>query len=355
MRPARPRPEGGRHPPDPRRCGRSRGVTARGAVLGHAATRLRTARSRVMTPSRSQVDPRRRGFQPWVGGSSIVEPVGNAFLDGFETACRRPTPAAVLEELARTPEQWRGFAAEGAAMATTVRSRLEPWNRGVLDELLRRGDEHTYLMHVGVGWAMARLPRRWWPDVVGLDRAMVPLVLDGFAFHEVFFSTRKVLDARSTGFPLDAWPGGARSATQHLAQGVGRGLWFVAGGSEDSLATLVGRFAEDQHASLWAGVGLAMTYAGGRDADGLRAVLDAAGRHRAWVRQGCAFAVEARARASTTTAHTRLAAEVLCGRTVDDVVSVVDRHRPRVPRGGPGNWLAYEGWRVGLAGELGDG
>lgn len=330
-------------------------MTAPGAVLDRAADRLRSARSRVMTPSRSQLDPRRRGFDPWVEGSSIVEPVGNAFLDGFEIACRRPTPAGVLDELSRLAPRWRGFAAEGAAMATAIRSRLEPWNRGLLDELVRQSDEHTYLVHVGVGWAMARLPRRLWPDVSRLDRAVVPLVLDGFAFHEVFFDTSTVLDARSTGFPLDAWPGGARSATQHLAQGVGRGLWFVAGGSEHRLRAHVARFPEDQHASLWAGVGLAMTYAGGRGADGMRAVLDAAGGHRAWVRQGCAFAVEARSRASAMVPHSRLAAEVLCGRSCDDVVAVVDRHRPRVPRGGPGNWLAYGEWRVGLAGELGDG
>ncbi|MDO8147757.1 DUF1702 family protein [Isoptericola sp. b515] len=329
-------------------------MTAPTAVLRRASAPWRAARARVMTPSRSQVDPRRRGFHPWTEGNSIVEPVGNAFLDGFAVACHRSTAAAVLEEVGRVSAGRRGFALEGAAMACTLRSRLEPWNRGVLDELLRRADEHTYLAHVGVGWALARLPRPWWPDLARLDRSVVPLVLDGYAFHEVFFRTGAVLGTRSTRFPRDTWPGGPEVATQHLAQGIGRGLWFVAGGSAGRLAGHVQDFPTDQRASLWAGVGLAMTYAGGRGPEGMRAVLAAAGDHRRWVRQGCAFAVEARARSATTVPHTRTAAEVICERPWDDVVSVVDALRPRIPAGGPGNWHAYEEWRAAVADELGD-
>lgn len=324
-------------------------------VLGRAADGLRAARSRLLTPSRTQVETGRRGFHPWAVGPSIVEPVGNAFLDGFALACRAPTTRDLLDDLGRLEPQWRGFAAEGAAMAVTIRSRVEPWSRDALERLLRLGSEHSYLMHVGVGWGLARLPRPLWTDVTVLDRAVVPLVLDGYAFHEVFFRTGSVLDARATRYPLDAWPGGAAEATQHLAQGIGRGLWFVAGGDETGLADLVARFPAAQHASLWAGTGLATAYAGGRDADGMRAVLAASGPHRAWLRQGCAFAVEARARAGTLTPHTRLAAEVLCDRPWQDVVAVVDAHRPRVPDGGPGGWHAYDGWRTALAETFGDG
>jgi enediyne biosynthesis protein E3 len=316
---------------------------------------LREARSRFLTPDEAEVSPARRGFYPWCEGAGIVEPVGLSFIGGFRIGVRQASPVSVIRTLERTIDpDWIGFAAEGAGMAVALRAVLEPWNRGAFDRLLAvSGGRHTYMMHVGLGWALARVPEALWPDLGALDPLVGPLVIDGYGFHEAFFHTRRTLDAKCVVFPTRRWPGHGDEAQQQAMQGVGRGLWFVAGGSEEVIGELIDDHDPRWHASMWAGVGLAATYAGGREEGGLQALRARAGKHLAWLRQGSAFAVEARHRAGTTTAHTGLAAVVLCGRSLDEMTDVVAATRPSPRAVDAGDWGAYERWRSSIALELG--
>lgn len=324
-------------------------------TTGHLMNPLRDLRTRVLTPSLAQIDPERRGFYPWAEGTSIVTPVGTAFLTGFKIGMRKPTPTDIIRTLQSLERAWLGFAAEGAAMAVSVRAMTEPWNRHAFDRLIAvSGGRHTYMMHVGLGWALARMPRQLWPDLRSLDPEIAPLVLDGYAFHQVFFHTRKTLAAGQVDFPLHLWPGDPRQAQQQLMQGLGRGLWFVCGGSERVLADRITDYDTRWHPALWAGVGLAMTYAGGRTRTGLNAVMDLAGPHLPWVRQGSAFAIEARVLGETVTDHTVLAANVICERDVTDLADLVRRHRPAPSATDGGDWTVYEQWRTRIAKELSD-
>ncbi|MBO0611240.1 DUF1702 family protein, partial [Myceligenerans salitolerans] len=241
---------------------------------------------------------------------------------------------------------------------------LEPWHRAAFHELVSvSGGRHSYMMHVGLGWALARMPLPLWPDLRRVDPMIGPLVLDGYGFHEVFFHTAQVLSektvlrnrglSRKRGpFPFDRWPGPREQGIQQLMQGVGRGLWFVSGGSPARLDTIITSFAADQRGSMWAGVGLAATYAGGRDAEALHELREAAGTDLAWLRQGSAFAAEARHRAGTVTAHTPVAVRVLCGTDLDDAVNACAITRPPGQRADRGDWSVYEEWRHRLAEHL---
>lgn len=313
---------------------------------------LRRLRATLTTPGAREVDPVRRGFRPWEAGASIVAPVGRAFLDGYRIAMSEPSAAHTARSLRDLPRQWQGFAAEGAAMAITIRAAVEPWSRQGFAAFETVTDRrHTYMAHVGLGWALARLPRPLWPDLTTLDPAVAPLVLDGYGFHEVFFHSARTLDRRGTAFPVHRWPGGADAARQSLMQGIGRGLWFYAGGSPTGIAGVVARFDRRFSGSLWGGAGLAAAYAGGRDRTALARLLTAAGDDRRWVRQGAAFAVEARHRAGTVNEHTPLASATLCGGPVEDVVGLVRSCRPETRDGAP-DWTAYESWRRDVAAAL---
>src|ERR1022692_1923089 len=57
----------------------------------------------------------------------------------------------------------QGFAFEGAAMALTLLDHFMPVNRGRFHRFLHgEGAPHFYMLHVGAGWAMARLPWLGW-------------------------------------------------------------------------------------------------------------------------------------------------------------------------------------------------
>lgn len=316
-------------------------------------TLVRRLRAALTTPGVREVDPVRRGFRPWEAGASIVAPVGRSFLDGYRIAMSERDAMQTARQLEDLPRSWQGFAAEGAAMAITVRAALEPWSRRefvAFETATQR--RHTYMAHVGLGWALARLPRPLWPDLSTLDTAVAPLVLDGYGFHEVFFHSARTLDRRGTAFPVDRWPGGAEAARQSLMQGIGRGLWFYAGGSPRGIAGIVAQFDQRFSGSLWAGTGLAAAYAGGRDRMALEELLAVAGPDSRWVRQGAAFAVEARHRAGTLNEHTPVAAATLCGGPTEDVVSLVRACRPPEPSGAAPDWATYESWRRSVAAAL---
>lgn len=314
---------------------------------------VRRLRASVTTPNEIEVDPGYRGFYEWREGPSIVPPVGRSFLDGFRIGMRGAGATEAVRQLMQVPREWQGFAAEGAGMSVAIRSAVEPWHRNEFHRLVSvSGGRHTYMMHVGLGWALARLPRPLWPDLSKFDPAVGQLILDGYGFHEIFFNTAKTLRQHTVEFDFDAWPGPVQDAQQQLMQGVGRGMWFVAGGSPQLLHEIFEGFDPKFHSSLWAGTGLAATYAGGRGPEGLNEVLERAGEHAGWVRQGCAFAVDARHRANTTNDHTRLAAHILCGLTVERIVEITTSHRPEPQRVDSGDWGAYEEWRARIAGHL---
>lgn len=332
--------------------------------MSTTADALRRLRANALTPSLREVDPTRRGFYGWESGDSVVRPVGEAFLRGYRIGMEHAGATEVMRGLQDVPVGMQGFAAEGAAMAVAVRGMLEPWRRAEFHRLVSvSGGRHAYMMHVGLGWALARMPLPLWPDLHRVDPMIGPLVLDGYGFHEVFFDTARVLSEKTVlrarglrrergRFPFDRWPGSEQDAVQQLMQGVGRGLWFVCGGSPGRLDTVIRSFAPDRQGSMWAGVGLAATYAGGRDAEGLRELKEAAGTHTGWLRQGSAFAAEARHRAGTTTAHTPVAVRVLCGTDLEEAVRACADTRPPGREADGGDWAVYERWRHRLAERL---
>lgn len=315
-------------------------------------TQLGRVRAKIATPNLREVEPVVRGFYPWAEGASIVEPVGTSFLAGFRIAMEQPGAVATMRGLQDLPREWQGFAAEGAGMATAIRDQAMPGRKNFHKLLSVSGGRHTYMMHVGLGWALARLPRQLWPNLEEYDPAVAPLILDGYGFHEVFFRTECTIRDRTVKFPLEKWPGDPGDAQHQLHQGVGRGMWFVAGGSPLLVSELFDTFPTQYASSLWAGVGLAATYAGGRDTDALAELLHRAGPHAPWVRQGSAFAVEARHRANTINSHTPIAAAALCDSTVERLIDLTAAQRPPAQAADSGDWSIYETWRTNVAAEL---
>ncbi|WP_433496312.1 DUF1702 family protein [Sphaerimonospora sp. CA-214678] len=320
---------------------------------------LRTLRRRIMTPDISETKLATRGFHvKSPEAQDLLETIGATFLTGYGLAAQARTPAEAEEHLERVPLRFRGFAYEGAGMALAVLDALPlPGGRRVETFLSGRGDDHIYMVYVGIGWAMARVPRFRWPRAGTLDPLLRWLVLDGYGFHQAYFHTERYVHRqyRAPAFP---WPsGGAVSpadrayANRAIDQGIGRALWFVAGADAARTVSLIEGFAEQRHPDLYAGAGLAATYAGGADERELRRLREDAGPHRSQIAQGCAFAAEARVRAGLLGPHTTLAAEIFCGTSAEQAALVTRRLRQEQSLQG-GEVPAYEVWRQRVAGEF---
>ena len=313
----------------------------------------RALRRDILTPNLSATRLDVRGFnEKSPAARELLETVGRTFLAGYAYAAEARTVADAEERLEAVDTQFRGFAYEGAAMGFAVRDGLPLGsNRHVERFLAGRGRDHVYMAYVGIGWAMARLPRFRWPRAGSTDPLLRWLVLDGYGFHQAYFRTERYVHQHFQD-PRFPWPGAGQSwyANRAIDQGIGRALWFVAGTDPELAANLIDKFPEARRPDLYSGAGLAATYAGGVSEDELRVLRDRAGQYRAHVAQGSAFAAEARVCAGLVVPHTHVAAGVLCGSTPQEAALICQQTRPAGPV--EGDLPAYEVWRQRIANEF---
>jgi hypothetical protein len=283
----------------------------------------------------------RRGFRlANASARDRLELAGRVFLTGYHEALDEAGPSAKLvNRLERVKPEFRGFAFEGAAMGLTLLDQLSLRRRNRLRDFLNgSGVPHAYMIHVGAGWAFARLHRNIERSSAWMDPLLRWLVVDGYGFHEGYFYSPKYLGAHKGPRRLSNY------GRRVFDQGFGRSLWFVNGAEVDEIRATIQAFPPLRHADLWSGVGLACAYVGGIDRPGLEALQVAAGAYVSHLVQGVAFAAKARQRAGNPALQTELACAVLCGVSADKAANVTDAALEDLPHDSEED-PAYEVWR----------
>ncbi|WP_329060288.1 DUF1702 family protein [Amycolatopsis sp. NBC_01480] len=322
------------------------------------STLIGVLRKRFLSPTFAAVGFAGRGFPvARTDATARLEAVPQAVVCGFEWAVEGASLWEVERRLALIEPEQRGFAYEGATMAFTILDSMPGGGRDRTRELLEGpARPHIFLTYIGIGFAMARLPRPLWKNVlpelsgVPYHPVMSWLAVDGYGFDRAYFDTRRWVGEQAEPEPYP-WAGCPEYFGRAFDQGVGRALWFIHGGRPAAVAEAVGRFAGRRRPDLWSGVGLAATFAGGAGRADLGQLPRAAGEHYDELALGVVFAVKARTYAGHVPAHTRLAAEVLTGRSVPALQEVSDRAEARgEDEGGP--LPRYELWREGIRAEF---
>jgi hypothetical protein len=314
-------------------------------------TTLGSVRRLVMTPALTEVTFRERGFPP--GPAEVaqhLEAIPQAVLCGFEWGVDTRSPWELERRLSLVRPEHLGFAYEGATMACTILDAMRGGRGHKTRDLLDGpGRPHLFLAYIGIGFAMARLPRPLWrrvvPDLTGsapYHPAMSWLAVDGYGFDRAYFDTGRWVDRQHVPAPYP-WQGRPEYFNRAVDQGIGRALWFVHGARPDDVAAGIAAFSPERHADLWSGVGLASTFAGGAERDALRALRRLAGTHRDEVALGMVFAVKARDHAGFVPEHTGWAARALGEVDVDAAVALADDTVVHGDDGGADP--TYELWR----------
>ncbi len=302
---------------------------------------------RLLVLSPDEASFTRRGFTAADSARrDALEAVGRDFIAGYNAALLARDIDDLAEGLATVAQASRGFFAEGAAMGVAIADGLSLRQPQLGTYLTAADRDFTYLAHVGTGWALARMPWRRRAILESLDALHGWLAFDGLGFHDAYFQHARI----AAGWRRETQDYGARV----YDQGVGRALWFVAGGDVSVAARHIAGLDPSRRDDLWSGLGLAMAYAGPAADSEFAAARDIAGASSAAFAQGIAFACEARARARIIPVGTDRAARTVWGRGAEDVAALVRRSRARLPRTAPANLSPrYEIWRVDVAREWG--
>ena len=285
---------------------------------------------------------RKRGFRPGrPEAQAKLEKIGSTFVSGYHAALQSHNTSELAISLSSTELEFSGFAFEGAAMALTLLDRLSPWRQSRFAEFLAGpGEPHAYMLHIGAGWAHARLPwLRYQTNSPArpLDPQLRWLAMDGFGFHEGYFAWSRVGERQLI-------PRGIRGyAARCFDHGLGRSLWFVSCADARRVMQTIARFDRSRRADLWSGIGLACAYAGAYTEGDLTELCSAAEGYGAELAQGAAFAAKARLRAGNLGSHTERACEVICGTSAREAAWVTDTALKNLPQDAAEP--AFEVWR----------
>jgi hypothetical protein len=215
---------------------------------------------------------------------------------------------------------------------------LTPWRkdrwRTFTDDLAQH---HVYMMHVGLGWAFARLRRSVTTHLAQLDPLLGWLVVDGYGFHEGYFDWPRYVERRELPTRLDGY------ALRVFDQGLGRSIWFVKGANVAAVANAINAFPLARRDDLWSGAGLACAYAGGCGRTAIQSLRAAAAVHLPALAQGVAFAAKTRERAANINTHTETVCRVMCGHSAEEAAAITDAALEDLHA--EGELPAYEVWR----------
>jgi hypothetical protein len=248
-----------------------------------------------------------------------LEHIGATFLVGYHAALQEKKLEAVSERLGLVQLEHRGFAYEGAAMALALRDAITFCSNSLTDFMAGAGKRHIYMLHVGAGWACARLPwvrRRMETFICKFDPVLRWLALDGYGFHQGYFHFK---------LPLSSVPNRLSIGARHaFYQGLGRSLWFIHGCDPHQISKTISSFPALYQCDAWSGIGLACAYAGGAALPDLQDLIALAGHFDSALAQGAAFAAKARQLAGNEAAHTEQACAVLAGVSAEQAATVCD-------------------------------
>jgi hypothetical protein len=300
---------------------------------------LGQARKRFLGLSPAEASFAKRGFIAREEKSRRhLEQVGVTFLSGYHAALEESGFVPLASRLATVETELQGFAFEGAAMGLALLDCFTPWRKDRWRTFTERlGQPHIYMMHVGLGWAIARLRRRVTPYLGQLDPLLGWLMVDGYGFHEGYFGWPRYVERQEIPTRLKSYE------RRVFDQGLGRSIWFVKGADVATVASAINAFSSARHDDLWSGVGLACGYAGGCGRAAIESLRTAASEHLPALAQGVAFAAKTRQRAGNLTTHTEAVCRLICEQSAQAAAAITDAALEDLNE--ESGLPAYEVWR----------
>ena len=307
---------------------------------------LGRARKRFLGLSPAEASFAKRGF---VAGEDQarerLERIGFTFLSGYHAALEETGSVSLARRLTTVETDLRGFAFEGAAMGLALLDCFTPWQKNRWRTFTERlATPHIYMMHVGLGWALARLRRGVTSHLARLDPLLCWLVVDGYGFHEGYFGWPQYIERQAIPARLDGYE------RRVFDQGLGRSMWFVKGANVAAIASAIHAFPSARRDDLWSGAGLACAYAGGCDRAAVESLRYAARGHLPALAQGVAFAAKTRQRAANLNTHTDTVCRLIWGRSAEETAAITDAALKDLRE--EGGLPAYEVWRRRIQNKL---
>jgi len=240
----------------------------------------------------------------------------NAFINGYNTALEVGLSHILYSELQAFDIAFRGFAYEGAGMGIAMLDYTALGNQNRFQQLVDSAPNYSSLPFIGAGFAIAVLKRDLNRSLSIMDPMHRWWAIDGYGFYNGVFHWKKSIEKQKVSKQITGY------ACRAFDRGLGRSIWFLFSGNIDEIVQKLEAFPESRRADLWAGIGVASTYAGGVDRETLEKVKVAAGTYASYLPLGSALAANARYLAANIVEHNNLACSVYCGMSAESAAKL---------------------------------
>ena len=228
-----------------------------------------------------------------------IERIKSVFLDTQIFYSMHDNIDALIGYLENTKTEFRSIAYESASMAIALKDLKN--NEGLNTWLFYKNGPalaHKAQVHVGLGWAIAKLNLPFLAVVNKIDTSLYYRVADGCGYYDGSFRHKQTtMNQQLPGYLPEA-------IMSMFDQGVGRSLWYTCSADINKIRSMIKSFPAVRQASLWRGIGIAVAYVGGCDDDTLKTLLQYAATNRIQLAYGAALASRSRMEAHTMTSDT---------------------------------------------------
>lgn len=252
------------------------------------------------------------------------------FQDAAMAASETADNATLIAILEQSNKTFLSIAYEASAMERALFDfnsndfALPNWRAFLL-----QAPEHSTQIHIGLGWAIAKRRISITQVEAAIDKMQLPRVLDGSGYCEGTFKQRMAVKEMKTPEGLN------ENLIRGYDQGLGRSLWYTAKAEPETLMNLIHPFTENRKADLWRGVGIALAYVGGCDADTLERIKTQCTIYAEDLAMGVTLTALSRKTANTINTDTELACRVICNADLGSVCTYAEQK----PMGDYFEWL----------------
>jgi enediyne biosynthesis protein E3 len=209
-----------------------------------------------------------RKFAQGEAAQDRLELVAKTVVNGYNVALETGMSDELLVQRQMVSNELCGFFNEGVGMGLYTIDLFSPFKKDRFWNFVKGvGSNHEYMSYIGAGIACGVFFNR--PFDKFLEKASPTsglLILNGFGFYYAYFKPNKIFKDNYIPASVQRDP----FFIECYDNGIGRALWFNNGGNPDKIADHVALFPENRRPGVWAGVGLAATYAGGVPAEKIK-------------------------------------------------------------------------------------
>lgn len=250
--------------------------------------------------------------------SGKMEYIQKLFLDVQFYMQKNHELEELIAFLDSEPPEFRSVAYESASLEIGIQELSCGMELNIWKKFYQRSaTAHTFHMDIGLGWAFAKTKISSIPYQESLHPVMSWMVFDGMGYYHGLFKGRRTVKNQLI-------PEGVFGQELHgFDQGLGRRLWYISKGEVNEIIKLIQAFHLSRHADLWRGVGIACGYVGGSEKSNLEQLLYFSSEFKGQLSAGISLAAISRNASNSVTRDIELACEIICGKSLEDVLSIV--------------------------------